>query len=103
MNPASWCAYDATRGRIVLTVHVQPNARSSAIAGVHGEALKVRIAAPAVDDKANAALLEFLRVRLELRASQLGIRRGARGRRKQVEIAAEAGFLPEILRRLAVP
>lgn len=103
MNPVSWCAYDPSKDRIVLTVHVQPNARSSAVAGVHGEALKVRIAAPAVDNKANAALIEFFRDRLDLRASQIGIRHGTRGRRKQIEIAADAGFVPEVLRRLAPP
>ena len=95
-----WCAYDPKAGRIVLTVYVQPNARSSAIAGVHGDALKIRIAAPAVDNKANAALLEFLCDRLDLRASQVAIRHGARGRRKQIEIAAGPGFLADVLRHL---
>ena len=101
MNTAAWYAYDSTTGRIVLTLHVQPNARASAVAGVHGDALKVRIAAPAVDNKANAALIEFLRERLDLRASQIGIRHGVRGRRKQIEITVSAGFVPELVRRLA--
>jgi uncharacterized protein (TIGR00251 family) len=103
VDAAGWCTYDPKTGRIVLTVHVQPNARSSAIAGMYGDALKIRIAAPAVDNKANAALLEFVCDRLGLGAAQVAIRHGARGRRKQVEIAAGPGFLPNVLRRLTSP
>ena len=95
-----WCTYDPKAGRVVLTVHVQPNARSSAVVGEHGDALKIRVAAPAVDNKANAALVKFLCGRLELRASQVAIRHGARGRRKQIEIAAGPAGLPDLLRRL---
>jgi uncharacterized protein (TIGR00251 family) len=85
----------------VLSLHVQPNARATAFAGVHDGALKIRLAAPAVDDKANTALVAFLSERLGLARSLIAIRRGARGRRKQVELAAGADFLPEIVRRLA--
>jgi uncharacterized protein (TIGR00251 family) len=46
---------------LTLSVHVQPAAKRSEIVGLHGDALKVRLAAPAIDGRANAALLEFLR------------------------------------------
>jgi uncharacterized protein (TIGR00251 family) len=98
--PGDWYGYDAKNARCVLHVHVQPNARSSEVAGRHGDALKIRIAAPAVDDKANAALLDFLCDRLDLKLSQIAIRHGARGRRKRIEISAGPEFLPQLLRRL---
>ena len=81
-----WCRLDPGSGRLTLSVHVQPNAKVSAIAGVYGDALKIRVAAPAVDNKANAALLDFLHRFLQLPSSQITLRHGARGRRKVVEI-----------------
>jgi uncharacterized protein len=83
---ASWYRFDPAQQRLTLTLHIQPNARATAVAGTHGDALKIRIAAPAVDDKANAALLDFLRRWLKLSAANIKIRHGARGRRKIVEI-----------------
>jgi uncharacterized protein (TIGR00251 family) len=50
----------ATAGRRVLELHVQPGASRSEFAGRHGERLKLRLAARAVDGKANEALVEFL-------------------------------------------
>ncbi|MGH7258195.1 MAG: DUF167 domain-containing protein, partial [Nitrospiraceae bacterium] len=51
--------YDTDEGAIVL-IHVQPNASSTAYAGEHGEALKVRIAGLPVDGAANTELTRFL-------------------------------------------
>jgi len=98
--PAAWCRYDPKSGCCVLDVYVQPNARSSAIVGVHGSALKIRVAAPALDDRANAALIELLRARLQVKPSSVSIRRGARGRSKQVTITAAPAFLRELPLRL---
>jgi hypothetical protein len=84
---AAWHRYDPAARRLTLTLHVQPGARNSAIAGTHGNALKIRIAAPAVDNKANAALIDFLSETLDIPKSAIAIRRGATGRRKVIEIA----------------
>ena len=67
-------------------LHVQPNAKRSGIAGLHGDALKVRIAAPAVDNKANAELIDFLSKSLGIPRSAITISRGAASRSKVVEI-----------------
>jgi uncharacterized protein len=83
---AGWRRYDATARRLTLTLHVQPGARKSGIAGIHGDALKIRIAAPAVDNKANAALIEFLSDTLDIPKSAIAIHHGATGRRKVIEI-----------------
>lgn len=88
MSRESIClTYNAAAGRITVTLHVQPGARKSGIVGLHGDALKVRIAAPAVDNKANAALVDFLSETLGVPKSAIAIRHGATGRRKVVEIS----------------
>jgi uncharacterized protein (TIGR00251 family) len=84
---SAWHRFDPRTGRLTLTIHVQPNASASAVAGLHGDALKIRIAAPAVDHEANQALVDYLQRLLRLRASQISIQHGAHGRRKIVEIA----------------
>lgn len=73
--------------RFTLLLHVQPGARISEIVGRHGDALKVRIAAPPVDNKANAALIAFLSRRLGVQKSAIVIRQGAGSRRKVVEVS----------------
>lgn len=93
IRDSSWCRHDAAAQRLVLNLHVQPGARKSEIAGLHGDALKIRIAAPAVDNKANAALIEFLSDALEVPKSALVIRHGATGRRKVVEVSGDSGLL----------
>ena len=94
---STWCHYDAAARQLTITLHVQPNARRSAIAGLHGDALKIRIAAPAVDNKANAVLIEFLSESLGIPKSAIVISRGATSRRKVVEITGG----PEIAARLS--
>jgi len=93
---STWCRYDAPARRWTLTLHVQPGARRSEITGRHGDALKVRIAAPAVDNRANAELTDFLGRTLDVPRSAVVIRRGATGRRKVVEIAGG----PELVTKL---
>ncbi len=83
---STWLGYNAAASRVTVTLHIQPGARKSEIAGRHGNALKVRIAAPAVDNKANSALIEFLGETLGVPKSAIAIRHGATGRRKVVEI-----------------
>lgn len=97
----AWHRFDPDARRLTITVHVQPNASASAVAGLHGDALKIRIAAPAVDNKANAALIDFLCQALKLRASRIGIRHGARGRRKIIEIAEADASLVARLKDMA--
>lgn len=98
---ASWYRHDAAARTLVVNVHVQPNARASGFSGLHGDALRVRVAAPAVDDKANAALLELLRRELGLPARCIEIRHGLRGRRKVVAIGGDGAALIAKLEALA--
>lgn len=71
---------------VLLTVHVQPGSRRSEVAGAYGDALRIRIAAPAVDGRANAALLDFIAKRLHLPRSAVAITSGQSARRKTLLI-----------------
>lgn len=83
-----------------LTVHVVPRARATAVVGRHGDALKIRLAAPPVDGAANTALIRFLADRLGVARSAVIIVSGGSARRKRVTIdgltsaAALARLLP---------
>ena len=79
-----------------MTLHVQPHARSSAVAGLHGDALKLKIDAPAADGKANAKLIAYLSGILDVPRGTIAILHGATSRRKVVEIAGG----PEIAARV---
>jgi len=70
----------------VLELHVQPGAKRSEFAGRHGERLKVRLAAPAVDNKANEALVEFLAEYYGVPRRNVTIVSGVRSRQKRVVI-----------------
>jgi uncharacterized protein (TIGR00251 family) len=93
---STWFSYNAGGRRLTLNLHVQPGARRSEIVGLHGSALKIKVAAPAVDNKANAALTEFLSETLGIPKSAVAISHGAAGRRKVVEITGG----PELVARL---
>ncbi|MBS4095707.1 MAG: YggU family protein [Sulfuricella sp.] len=69
-----------------LTLHIQPGAKRTEIAGLHGDALKIRVAAPPVEGAANAALLDFLKKIFAVRGAQITLKQGASGRHKVVEI-----------------
>ena len=94
---SSWYRYDAATQRLSLTLHIQPNARRSEIVGLYGDALKIRIAAPAANNNANAELIGFLSKLLGISKSAIAIRRGATGRRKLVEIPGG----PELMTKIA--
>jgi uncharacterized protein (TIGR00251 family) len=81
-------------GDLLLDLHVQPGATRSALVGSHGDALKVRIAAPPVDGRANRALITFLADLFAVPRSRVLIERGTGGRSKRVRVVAP-GHLPD--------
>jgi uncharacterized protein len=91
--PESWYRYDPDRGMMTLSVHVMPNARRTEVAGLHDGRLKVRVAAPAVEGKANDLLVGFLADKFDLPGGRVMIRRGSHGRTKTVEIYGQAASL----------
>ena len=73
-------------GAVIFTVRVQPRASKDEIAGEMGGALKVRLRAPAVEDRANEALIDFLAGLLKMPRSAVSILSGERSRVKRLEI-----------------
>jgi hypothetical protein len=76
-----------TNGTLLFQVRVQPGASKDEIAGEIGGALKVRLRAPAIEDRANEALVEFLAQLLKRPKSAVRILSGDRSRTKRMEIS----------------
>ena len=70
----------------ILRVHVVPNAKMDSVVGVHGGAIKIKLRAPAVDGKANAALIRFLAEQLKLSRDAIVLKRGQKSRGKTIQI-----------------
>ncbi len=81
----------------ILTVKVQPRAAADAIAGTDPDWVRIRLRAPPVDGKANAALLAFLSNTLGLPRRAVTIMTGASGRLKRVRIT---GLAPDAVKLL---
>lgn len=70
----------------VLKVHVVPGARQTAIAGLHGDRLKVKVAAPPEKGQANQELLDFLARSLKVPRQALHLTSGVTSRAKVVTV-----------------
>lgn len=81
----SWLRADGAD--VVLTLHIQPGAKRSEVVGLHGEALKLRLAAPPVDGKANEALIAFVAQALGLPRSRVELVSGQSSRAKRLRVA----------------
>ena len=79
-------AIDETGNGVRFSVHVQPRAARSGIAGMHGSAVKVRLQAPPVDGAANDALISLLAESLGVPRREVSILAGATSRLKRVEV-----------------
>jgi uncharacterized protein len=73
-------------GSVSFAVRVQPKASKNEVAGLMNGALKIRLQAPAVEDRANEALCEFLSEILKRPKSAVRILAGDRSRTKRVEV-----------------
>lgn len=71
---------------MILELHVQPGAARTEFVGEHGGRLKLRLAAPPVKGKANAALVEFLAGYFNVPKRSVRIAAGHKSRRKRVVI-----------------
>ena len=77
----------ANEGGVSFYVQVQPRASRDAIEGEHADALKIRLTAPPVDDRANQALVRLLAERLNVPRASVRIVAGEKSRRKRVVVA----------------
>ena len=81
MSPYRWVGPD-----LEIAVHAQPGARRTETRGIHGEGIKIRIAARAVDGAANEALLNFLAEALHVPRRRCVLISGTTSRLKRVRI-----------------
>ncbi|GKS64142.1 UPF0235 protein [Nitrospira sp.] len=71
---------------MILTVHVQPNASKTECVGVHGDALKIRLAARPVESAANDELIRFVAECCAISRARVHIQAGAEARRKRLRV-----------------
>lgn len=81
---------------VVLTLYVQPGAKLSEITGLHGDALKLKLAAPPIEGRANEALLKFIARLFEVPLRQVELRQGEQSSHKVLAITGSK-IDPEVL------
>jgi len=84
MSVSDWYRRDGDV--LSLTLHVQPGAKRTEISGLHGEALKIRLAAPPIEGRANEALLRFIADTFGVPMRQVELKQGGQSRHKVVMV-----------------
>ncbi len=92
-DPDRWPCVSAGADGVQLLVQVVPNAGRTAFAGLHDGALRLRLAAPALEGRANAALLIWLAAELGLPKRGVRLLAGDTARRKRVALACTPSVL----------
>ncbi|MCP9464180.1 MAG: DUF167 family protein [Nitrospira sp.] len=90
-----------SKDRVTVRVYVQSKASRTEFVGVHGDAVKIRVAAPPVDGSANAELIRCLAERCGILQSRISIQSGVTSRQKRVNLAGVS--VEWALARLASP
>jgi uncharacterized protein (TIGR00251 family) len=85
---------------VLLEVRVQPRASRNEFAGLMGERLRVRLNAPPVDGRANAALVDFVAEACGLPRARVTLDRGTTGRDKRLRLHGLATIPPALQRAL---
>lgn len=80
------CLQQRADGSILLTLYVQPRASRNELAGLHGDAMKLRLTTPPVDGKANKAVVAFLAKLLKIPKSSVQIISGLQSRSKRIAL-----------------
>ena len=70
----------------MLSLHVQPGAKQTSVAGLHGDVLKIRLAAPPIEGRANEALLRFIADFFRVPLRNVELKKGEQSRHKCVEV-----------------
>ena len=91
------CLSLTTEDCFLFRIYLQPAAQANQIIGLHGDALKIRIACPPVDGKANLALCAFIATQLDCRKSAIHLVRGSISRQKTLRIQLNVHQLNKLL------
>ena len=84
---------------VSFAIKIHPRAKKNAITGELGDALKLAVAAPPIDSRANEACIEFLANLLDVPRSSVTIASGESSRRKVIRVAGLSA--DEVRRRLS--
>ena len=90
---------ESTDGTVIVSVRVVPRAGRTEVSGVHGDALKIRVAAPPVDGRANEAARAALADALSIAPAQVDLVSGEHSRAKQFAVRGLA--VTEVRARVA--
>lgn len=83
---AGWYRRDPAEGVLIISIHVQPRARRTEVVGIHGESLKVRVAAPALENRANEVLIAFVAERFGVARRDVTLLSGEKSREKRLAV-----------------
>lgn len=86
-------------GGVLIEIHLQPGARRTAVCGEHGGRLKIAVAAPPLEGRANDALIDWVAERLDLSRRQVSLVAGQRSRDKTLRVTGPGPR--EVLRGLS--
>ena len=90
----TWCS--ALAGGVRLAVQIAPNAKKTQVAGVQGDALKLKLQAQPIEGKANKALIRYLAQALAVPRSAVVITHGHTSKRKLVAVVSTT-LTPEVV------
>lgn len=71
---------------VTVSIYVQPNAKNNVVVGLYGDALKIKLATPPIEGRANEALIKFLAQIFEIPKSSIRLTRGHTSRHKVLQI-----------------
>ncbi len=91
---------DDDNGGVLIDLRVQPGAGRNAVVGRHGDAIKVRIGAPAIGGRANEAVIELLAETLGVKRAEVSLVSGDSSRSKRVQVN---GISVELATTILVP
>lgn len=92
--------YQCSEGIITLTLYTQPGAKHHEICGLHDGALKIKLATPAIQGRANSALLQFIAKLFKVPQRHVELRKGNKSRHKIVAINGSNINPDDMLRNL---
>jgi uncharacterized protein (TIGR00251 family) len=94
----NWCS--ALDGGVRIAVQVMPNAKKTEVVGIIDDAIKIRLQAPALEGRANEALIRFLADVLNVSKSAVTLTHGQTNKRKLLEVKAAGLTLETVQQRL---
>lgn len=81
---ATW--YIRANDLITLKIYLQPGAKQNEITGLHNNALKIRLTSPAIEGRANVALLKYIAELFDVPRANIKLKRGDTSRYKTIEV-----------------